>query len=301
MFTSDFKGRPAVVVEGTSLTAVFLPEDGAKLSSLCVRGRGKELLAVKKGETYKVLRYEGDYVSSECSGFDDMFPTVDPYTPIEGRYKGITYPDHGESCRLPYTYESYKEGVIFHAKSRIFPIKYEKTILPAQDGGIDIAYRICNQEEVAFPFLWAGHIMLQGEDGMKVFTPFGCNAATEMMFATKGVPEKELPMDHLSGYQAGTGPAYKFYYLEPMNEGRFGVSYADGDKLTFEVDPEKLPYLGLWFNNGEFQDLYTITPEPCTVPFDAPDRAKSRGYVSTISAKSEFSFKIHIFWEEKNR
>ena len=199
---------------------------------------------------------------------------------------------------MPYTYEPYEDGVRFFAGSRIFPIQYEKIVLPSSDGGIDVAYRIRNEGDVKFPFLWAGHIMLQGEDGMNVFTPFGANADTEMMFATRGISEEELPRDHLKGYQKGIGAAYKFYYLEPMQEGRFGVSYADGSKLIFEVDALKLPYLGLWFNNGEFQDLYSITPEPCTVPFDAPNRAKERGYTSMIPAKGEFAFGIHISWEE---
>ena len=99
---SHFKNRTAVSIQSNSLKATFLPDDGAKMASLIRIRDGKELLAVKPDETYRVLTYDGDYVSSECSGFDDMFPTVDPYTPTEGAYRGITYPDHGETCRIPY-------------------------------------------------------------------------------------------------------------------------------------------------------------------------------------------------------
>ncbi len=299
MYTSKYKDRPAVTIESDALIATFLPQDGGKMASLCVRSSGKELLAVKSGEEYKVLTYDGDYVSSECSGFDDMFPTVDPYTPQEGAYEGITYPDHGETCRIPYDVSLQEEGIVLTAKSRIFPIDYQKTIHPAADGGMDIVYHIINHGEVPFPYLWAGHIMLQGEDGVRVFTPFGEDTPTEMMFATKGIPESELSKDRLTGYRPGKGAAYKFYYLEPMKEGCFGLEYSDGSRLLFEVDPEKVPYLGIWFNNGEFQDLYSITPEPCTVPFDAPDRAEKRGYVSMVPAKSSFEFKLHIAWKEK--
>ena len=298
MTQGQYKDREAVIVTSKYLVATLLPNDGAKLASLQVQNEGKELLAVRDGEQYSVLTYDGDYVSSECSGFDDMFPTVDPYTPSDGRYAGITYPDHGESCRISYTYEKCGNGVVFRSKSRLFPIEYEKTVLPSEEGGLNIRYCIRNYGDVEFPFLWAGHIMLQGEEGMQVFTPFDVETDTEMMFATKGIPESDLSRNCLAKYEPGIGPAYKFYYLEPMKEGRFGVSYSNGNRLTFEVDPQKLPYLGLWFNNGEFQNLYSITPEPCTVPFDAPDRAKERGYVSTIPAKSEFTFTIHIMWED---
>lgn len=299
MCEGNYKDRPAVKVDGGKLLATFLPEDGAKMASLMVKATGKELLAVKKEEKYKVLAYDGDYVSSECSAFDDMFPTVDPYTPGEGAYKGITYPDHGETCRIPYKVSGLENGVVFEGASRIFPITYQKTVQPAEDGGLDIVYHIRNNGDVEFPYLWAGHIMLQGEDGARMFTCFdGRKVPTEMMFATKGVPEEDMPLDRLTGYKPGVGAAYKFYYLEPMTEGVFGLEYADGNRLSFELDPAKLPYLGIWFNNGEFQDLYNITPEPCTVPFDAPDRAAKRGITSIIPAGESFEFKLHISWKE---
>ena len=100
------------------------------------------------------------------------------------------------------------------------------------------------------------------------------------------------------GYAPKTGAAYKFYYTEPMKEGYFGLKYSNGASLLFELDEKKLPYLGIWLNNGEFQDIYTITPEPCTVPFDAPDRAAKRGITSVIPSKSEFSFEIQITAKE---
>ena len=68
--------------------------------------------------------------------------------------------------------------------------------------------------------------------------------------------------------------------------------------MTFEVDPQKVPYLGIWFNNGEFQNLYNIALEPCTVPLDAPDRAQKRGYLTVIPANSKLEFEIHISWKE---
>jgi len=83
-----------------------------------------------------------------------------------------------------------------------------------------------------------------------------------------------------------------------MPEGRFGVRYRDGSRLLFNVDAQKLPYLGIWLNNGAFQKGYSITPEPCSVPFDAPDRAAARGYTSRIPVGETFTFAFHIRIEE---
>lgn len=294
-----FKDRAAICVQSKGLKATFLPDDGAKLVSLIRLSDGKELLSVKEGEHYKTLAYDGNYVSSECSGFDDMFPTVDPYTPNTGAYKGITYPDHGETCRIPYQVTVEDECAVFRAQSRLFPIRYEKRVF-VKNGDIVSAYNIENFGDHPFDFLWAGHIMLQGEDGMEVIAPFSKDAKTEIMFAPKGVDTSKLPKDRLMGFEAGKGAAYKFYYTDPMREGTFGVRYRDGSALMFEVDEKKLPYLGIWLNNGEFQDIYTVTPEPCTVPFDAPDRAAKRGLTSILAPHTSFSFEMKITMKEMN-
>lgn len=294
---SNFKNRTAVSIQSNSLKATFLPNDGAKMASLIRIRDGKELLAVKSDKTYRVLEYDGDYVSSECSGFDDMFPTVDPYTPIEGAYRGITYPDHGESSRIPYQLTVEGEEIVLRACSRLFPITYQKRISIVGDA-IVISYRIENQGEAPFDFLWAGHMMLQGEDGMELITPFGEDAPIEMMFAPEEVDPTSLSKHRLTGFVPQHGAAYKFYYTDRMRQGRFGVKYPDGSRLLFEVDERKLPYLGIWMNNGSFQDIYTVTPEPCTVPFDAPDRAAKRGITSVIAPQEHFSFEIKITVKE---
>ncbi len=291
-----FKNRPAILIKSRDLTAIFLPEDGGKMASLQVNSTGRELLIVKSNEEYKTLSYDGSYCDSECSAFDDMFPTVDPYTPCAGEYAGVSYPDHGEICRLPFHVDELSDGgAELSCKSKVFNIIYHKQIMPANNGGINITYRICNYGQEDFPFLWAGHIMLQGEDGAHVFTPFDENTPTEMMFCSTENDLTVLPKDQLSGFHK-EGVTYKFYYLAPMPEGCFGLEYADKSKLIFTVDEDKVPYLGLWLNNGAFQNIYSITPEPCTVPFDAPDRAGKRGYTSVIPAGASFEFCFNISW-----
>lgn len=289
-----YKDRDAVIIESAQLRATLLPCDGAKMASLIDLKSGKELLATKDGDTYKVLTVDGSYVASECSAFDDMFPTIDPYTPPSGENQGIAYPDHGEVCRLPFEVSLTEDGAVFSVKSRLFPYTYQKTVSPSSDGGLDLRYVIENGGDEAFESLWAGHVMLRGEDGMRLLTPFSEDAPIEMVFATEGYDQKTLPRDRLCGFEPNVGAAYKFYYLDKMCEGYFGVRYADGRALTFTFDEQKLPYLGVWLNNGEFQGIYNIAPEPCTTPFDAPHKAMAKGYEWSVPAKEKFEFTIHV-------
>lgn len=291
---TSYKDRAAVAVESDALRATFLPDDGAKMASLMDLSTGRELLLTRDAPSYRVLTEEGSYVDSECSAFDDMFPTIDPYTPDKGAYKGVTYPDHGECCRLPHESRIEDGALILSARSRLFPISYEKRVTAAADGSIDIDYAITNEGDSPFDFIWAGHIMLKGEDGMRILSPFGENSPTETVFAVNTDDSDTLPRDTLTGFVPFSGAAYKFYYLDPLPEGYFGVRYADGRELLFRFDEKKLPYLGIWFNNGEFQGIYNVAPEPCTAPFDAPDRAAQKGYSSYLAANSTFNFRIKV-------
>jgi len=293
-----YKDVPAVLVQTQTLQAWFLPEDGGKLASLKRKKDGRELLATKPEPSYKRLSYDGSYVDSECSGFDDMFPTVDPDQPSGSPYP--RYPDHGECCRLPYSAQLLPDGVRLSASSRVFPLTYTKTVQVCPDHSLRLCYRIENQEDRPFPFLWAGHMMLAGEKGMEVLAPFAADTPTELMFADP-MPEApaELPRSCLQEHRPGVGTTYKFYYLEPMKTGVFGVGYPDGSKLQVTVDPQKLPYLGIWLNNGTFQGGYSITLEPCSLPFDAPSAAAKRGFTGEIPPNGVFLFEIKLQLKEE--
>ncbi len=296
---TTYKNRPAVIVESKTLRAVFLPENGGKLASLVAINSGKEYMLTYPGDTYTTLTYDGNYVASQCNAFDDMCPTIDPYTPSEGAYQGLEYPDHGEACRIPYAVTTAQTGVTFTAESKRFPITYQKTVTPLPTGEIEMAYAITNRGEEAFPFIWAGHIMLRGEEGMVLRTPFSQNAPTEMMFATKGYDTALLPKDRLTGFVRGKGAAYKFYYTEKIEKGEFSVLYQSGEELCFSYDKEKVPYLGVWLNNGAFQGIYNLAPEPCTLPYDAPHKAAKKGYFGAIPPKETFQFSMRITLKNK--
>ena len=290
---TTYKDRPALKVESDKLIATFLYEDGAKLCSLVCKSDGRELMATKRGEAYRSLSYDGSYVNSECSAFDDMFPTIDPYTAEHGVHAGLEYPDHGECCRIPYECEIQNGGALLTAHSKRFGISYEKKISALNDGAIEISYRYVNETDEDFDFVWAGHIMLAGEDKMKLVTTFDENSPLELIFSDGAPLPCPMPRDTLIGF-CEHGAAYKFYYTEPISTDGFSVVYADGRTLSFSYDKAKLPYFGVWLNNGEFQNSYTFTPEPCSVPFDAPDKALAKGYRSYIEPRGTFEFTLKV-------
>ena len=281
---TEYKGRPAALVECGELCATFLPEDGGKLASLTLSG--KEMLLTREGCEYKRLTLGGVYIDSECSAFDDMIPTVDPEESL-----GYRYLDHGDAARIAYEWEISENCLMLKKSSPMLPLSYEKRIEAAE--GIKISYRIENHLDAKLPFLYAAHIMLRGEEGAKIITPFTDEDNTEMVFKTSGYSDGELSRDTLGKFSP-LGAAYKFYYTEKIPEGRFAILYPDGCGIEFTYDKEMLPYLGIWFNNGEFQGIHNIAPEPCTAPFDSPKKALAKGYTAELSPREVFEFSINI-------
>lgn len=116
-----YKDRPAIRVDTGALTALFLPEDGGKLASLKARD-GYEYLYQGPESRYRRLTVDGSYIEAECSGWDDMFPTIDPYQP-----EGLPlYPDHGEICRIPLEHIHGADSDLLRADSRLFPSPFPR-------------------------------------------------------------------------------------------------------------------------------------------------------------------------------
>lgn len=285
-----FKGVPSVIIDTGKLRAVFLPENGGKLTSLTDTGTGKELLEQAPGKEYLAIGMDSSYVDGECSAFDDMFPTIDP--------QDGGYPDHGEVCRGKHSCvigDGYSE---FSYDSVLLPYRYEKHISAAPDGGLVIGYRITNLSDKPLPCLWAGHIMLAGSEGGEVVIPCREGAPASVCFCDNGnlVPGSDIAFNRKLAVQqpySVTAPAYKFYLTEPSDKGELVYNrYRDGISVSVSYDAEKLPYVGLWMNNGTFKGMYNAAVEMCTAPFDSPEKAEARGYRAVLDANEKLEFTL---------
>jgi hypothetical protein len=77
IYESAYKDQPAITIESQAVRAQFLPTIGAKMASLVYKPRDFEVMVQAPGETYLMQPFDGEYVEGECTGFDDMFPTLD--------------------------------------------------------------------------------------------------------------------------------------------------------------------------------------------------------------------------------
>jgi hypothetical protein len=294
IFETTYKDIQAITAETETLIARFLPSQGGKLASLICKANGAELLAQAEGDTYKLLNMTSSYVDSECSAFDDMFPNIDP--------QDARYPCHGEVCRSRHSYEIARESLKLHCISALLPYVFEKTVAEGEDGSLKLSYSVENLGVVPLDCLWAGHIMLAACEDGEIGVPFASGAQIEFTFDEQGefgVPGKPtaLSRDMLRQrkYDTASGNTYKFYFTDKLTDGRLTYTRPDlGKTVAVTIDQIKVPYLGVWLNNGRFKGMYNAALEPCTAPFDNPQKAKSRGYGCSIAPGKKLEFDIKI-------
>lgn len=280
-----YKDRPAVEIRCDEFSALFLPLDGAKLASFKTKN-GEEFLAQATGDKYRRLDIEADYEKSECSAFDDMFPTIDPCV-----INGMKYLDHGEVCRREHGMEITDNAVTFSCRLPALNVFYKKTV-SATNGALCVKYTIKNNNSFDFPYVWAGHIMFKGEKGAYAVSNLPLDAPKTFL---SGNPDKSKP-----NVMPDTGNKhYKYYYNQSISPLKCGMVYPESNtEVTVEFDNDTVKYLGFWVNPGDLNGMYNLAVEPCTALFDSPINAEKANAASYIKANSEITFTLKMYYKK---
>lgn len=305
---ATYKDLQAVRVESGRVSALFLPRYGGKLASLRDRESGREFLAQAPGEHYRTPRYGGDYTEFECSGFDDMFPTIDPVCCMQEPWKGVEMPDHGEVYALPWDRRETERGLLLSTHGVRFPYRLQKEIYFETETALCLEYTAENLSPFPWEYLWAAHLMLRSEEGGKAavsYTPgdsVTCVFSIDPAFGERG-DKLRFPLARRAdggeqdlcktGEKRPDGLCYKYYFDRPFQEGEFRYQYPDGAGFRLTFGPrEALPYMGVWVNEGGFHGLQCIAPEVCTSAFDRPDVAKLYGKCAVLEGYGKAHWKL---------
>jgi len=303
---SKYKNKTSIVLESTKIRAEFLPDPGGKLSSLINKETGYEYLVQRENVTYRDQPFNGVYVDGECSGFDDMFPTIDKCKYENEPWKGVDMADHGEVWSLPWEYEEDKFALAMSVKGMHFPYKLGKNIYFKNENSLRLDYTLTNNSPFDFEFLWAGHFMINILEGTKVLVPDDCKKVVTILTNGEGSygDIKDWPFfkdKYGNNYRADISRSKdvlgfeKYYFINRLKVGWCELKYPDNkNKLKISFPVTTVPYLGILMNEGGWDNLYNIFIEPCSVCYDRPDVAKKYGQVSKVEALGTYSWYIEI-------
>jgi hypothetical protein len=303
---SRYKDQPAITLETPHVRAQFLPSVGGKLCALTSLDCNFDVLVHRPGDAYRLQPYDGVYVDGECSGFDDMFPTIDACHCADFPWQGTKLPDHGEVWSLPWQHSIDGERLRMSVHGVRLPYRLEKTAYFADARTLRIDYTLTNLSPFTFDFLWAAHPMLMLDEDSRLLLPDGTRQIATV-FSSNGDlggygdtfdwPIAVTP----DGWQRGSGRvaprapgrAAKYYIKGPLQEGWCALTYPSRAlKLEMSFPVDTVQYLGVLPNESGWAGLYNIFLEPATASFDRPDAARLRGECSQLPGNSVLTWHL---------
>ncbi len=292
-----YKGVVGAEVRSDRYAAVFLPSEGGKLASFVTEDG--EVLLQSDFPRFRKLGKEGDFVSAECAGFDDMFPTIDPCMAA-----GENYPDHGEVCRSEFSSETAGDTLVMRFFSETFGYSFRKAVSVGERGEIVLSYAVENRSGKPLPALWAGHCLVDAKNGGEILLPFPDGEETDLVFDLTGRFEKtgRMPLTRemrLFPKESGRKKCYKLYF--PQKAEEVVVGFRPTGKRALFLRAENVPYTGIWVNDLYFNGARCVGLEPCTACYDTPAAAKARGQRAEIAPGETVSFRVALYAEEGPR
>ena len=303
-----YKGVDSIVIENDTVRAVILPGRGAKIASLALKRPdlpATESLWQIPEEKYGYQPRYGDVFGGEDgSGYDDMFPSISPYTPKEGPWEGIPFPDHGEVWSIPWECSVLDGGLICSVHGIRIPCRISRT-LTLEERTLRLTYTLQNCCGFPLSFQWAAHAIFRVSRGSTLLVPEGMD---EIINAFDGrrlqKAGKRYRFPRFAGPSGGDlriipGPevrdCQKYWFAGPVPEGWCGIRNPDtGLETTVSFDPGKTPYLGIWVNAGGWNDSFNIGIEPSSSIMDDPEAAKAFKGESSLEARETREWEIRL-------
>lgn len=303
---SRYKNKNSILLESKKLRAEFTPEPGGKMVSLLNKETGYEFMVQRNGEIYSDQPFNGSYVEGECSGFDDMFPTIDECNYQHDPWKNIKMADHGEVWSLPWSYKLNNNSLLLSVEGVRFPYILEKKIYFSDQKTLRLDYTLKNTSGFDFCFLWAAHLMLNMEEGTYLQLPEDCKEAISILsngsrkfgdiIEWPWLKDKDGKSYRGDISRSPTASGFeKYYFKNKLQEGFCKLIYPDKrNKLKITFPADTVPYLGILMNENGWDNLYNIFIEPCTVAFDRPDVAEKHGQVSKIGPFGTYKWFLQL-------
>lgn len=313
-----YKGIDALKLDCGKTVFTVIPESGMKTASIVDKKSGFEFLHQNPKGLKKFMKpeYGGDFVEYECAGFDDMFPTIDPYFITDGPWKDINIPNHGEIWAEPYTVSKITDNAVTATVTGIrMPYTITKKFSSSEPSKLRIDYTLKNPTQYTMKYIWAAHVMLNAQVGSKFIVPDECNKGICMFSNNERIGEYgdkfDFPINtdkngvthDMTVMRDGKVDADEKYYLanKLTKNGFLGVTYPENNKKFLMKFPVKqVPYVGIMNDECGWDGMYLCILEPCTSPYDRPDIAELHNCCAEIAPNSEIKWYLEIEVADNN-
>ena len=288
-----------------SLRVEVIPELGAKISSLWLRGAEEELLQAPL-KPYGVRTRTMAFDEGDASGIDECIPTVSAC-----EIGATIFPDHGDFWRAPFRHRRDGEELVLDADGFSLPLHFEKR-LSLRENRLAMAYTLRNTAKVPVQFLWSAHPGFAVEAGDRIVLPETIPEVTVWYSARSrlGVPGRAhswpqtrdehgetIDLSFVGGMEDGVGDNL---FAPAPPEGCVAIYRRRlHRRIEIHFDAKQNPYVGLWLAYGGWPSArgkrqHCVALEPCTAPADSLATAVERGWAQILAPGSSWNWKIEI-------
>ncbi|TFB99523.1 hypothetical protein E3O42_13270 [Cryobacterium adonitolivorans] len=266
-------------VSGGGITVQFDVADGARITSLTAGGR--EWLAPSGP------RSPGVFVQPGSGGWDEVVPTVAACTLADG----TALADHGDGWQAAWTLDSADAQ---HVQTSVGLPSLQISLtrrIEATDTGIRLTYTASTDAAGPVPLAWCAHPLFVADADTRLVA-----AAPEPRLIEE-YPHRGRPRD----WPGAVGDAAIKAFTDGARSSA-AVVHANGDTLTLEWDPALLPYLGLYWDGGEFTETPVVAIEPSTAFGDSAARAVAEGRIRMLEPGRPFRWWVKLTaWVDRDR
>ncbi len=281
---------PGIRFESEHFSISLAPTLGGKITSILSKKTGREFLSRTRIE-YRKREYGKSFEDYERDGADECFPTIQggPYPAFP--WQGVPVPDHGEVWTLPWDHQIKQNRLHMSVHGVRFPYIFERRIsfeeLARKSAPyIRLSYSVQNLSPFPFPFVYAFHPLFQVQAGCQILLPTGKKVVNYWSTEDRlGRPMQEHPWPEVKDLTLDKSyerhiirsPRLKRaekLFTTRLSQGRCALRYPNGEFIGFLFPAGKLPYLGLWVNEGAWQNLFHVALEPSTAQVDRLDTAE---------------------------
>ncbi|SFB58148.1 Galactose mutarotase [Cohnella sp. OV330] len=295
-----YKNRESIVMETDETRVELIPGLGGKIVSLLYKPTSKEWLVQSDLLTMGQPAYGSAFGDADMSGWDECFPTIEPCAAEAGGERML--PDHGEVWALAWD-AVVREGRIDCSVDGVaLPYRLSRSLSFTAADTLRMDYRAENLGESPLPFLWVPHPQFVVSEPTRIELP---PSAQEMLCVFGGAARQEGERYAWTAEEAGVdaspkGDGRKFYAPGKVSEGWCGLSCErSGDWLRMDFDPQRVPYIGVWIDEGMFNRQNAVALEPSIGYFDSLDRARANGTAQTIPPGQayEWTMTVRLGWD----
>lgn len=294
-----------ILVETEALKLLVQPRNGGRIESLTSKATGREFFWQDPRAEFS----QADYVSHGISGYDECLPTISECEYPDAPFRGQRLGDHGSVWNQEWEARIEEDRVVTSVIASTLPLRLERTLSCPEPNRVHLDYAISNLSDAPLKFIWSAHPCLAVERDSLIVLP---DSVTEVRpyipgpLAVEdgkvGWPEVRLQDGSVLRLDTGFDISRGFHtklFATFANEGWCELRHPSGESLRFEVPVDKVPYCGVWINQGglifdKSNPSCIVALEPCTGINDEVPIAEAMGGCSSLNAGEVLEFGLEM-------